>query len=183
MNERTVRTATAADAPRVAEIYAGQVRTGVATFDLVPPPVDTWAEKIRAVQRDGWPFLVATSAGVVVGFAYATQWRPKPGYRFTAEDTVYVSPDFVGRGIGRALLSRLLADCGAAGARQMIAVIADSGDPASVALHRSLGFREVGRLQSVGTKFGREIDTVLLQRGLTSPDTQPSGEADATTSR
>jgi phosphinothricin acetyltransferase len=166
MTEPIVRPAIAADAPEVAAIYADHVRTGVATFDLDPPDVGTWTAKIAATQQDGWPFLVAVVAGRVTGFAYAAQWRPKPGYRLTAEDTLYVSREAVGRGIGRALLTRLLDECAAAGARQVLAVIADTGDPASVALHRALGFREVGRLTRVGLKFGREVDTVLLQRSL-----------------
>ncbi len=141
----TIRPAIAADALQVADVYAEHVRTGVATFDLDPPSARTWEQKISETRRDGWPFLIADlPGGQVAGFAYATQWRPKPGYRHTVEDTIYLSPDVVGQGIGRALLTRLLADCVTAGARQVLAVIADSGQPASLALHRSLGFRESG---------------------------------------
>ena len=167
MTTPSIRSATFADAQDVADVYAHHVRTGVATFDLEPPPAQTWAQKISEAQQDGWPFLVVEEpTGELAGFAYATQWRPKPGYRHTVEDTIYLSPAAVGRGIGRALLARLLADCAAAGARQVLAVIADSGEPASQALHRSLGFAEVGRLSRVGVKFGREIDTLLFQRSL-----------------
>jgi phosphinothricin acetyltransferase len=167
MTTPTIRPATIGDSQDVADIYAEHVRTGVATFDLDPPSARTWAQKIAQVQQDGWPFLLA---GIperrVAGFAYATQWRSKPGYRHTVEDTIYLAPNLVGRGIGRALLSTLLGDCAAAGARQVLAVIADAGEPGSVALHRSLGFREVGRLSRVGRKFGRDIDTVLYQLSL-----------------
>jgi phosphinothricin acetyltransferase len=174
MDEPTIRAAAAADAAAVAEIYGGHVRGGVATFDLEPPSASTWAATIERTQQDGWPFAVAALPSGVVGFAYASQWRPKPGYRHTVEDTVYVAPDAVGRGVGRALLTHVLDRCAAAGARQVLAVIADSGDPASLALHRSLGFREVGRLVRVGVKFGREIDTVLLQLDLAPlPATEP----------
>jgi phosphinothricin acetyltransferase len=161
-----IRAATAADAPSVTDIYAEHVRTGVATFDLEPPDAAFWRAKIEDVGAAGWPFLVAVTGSAVAGFAYASQWRPKPGYRHTVEDTLYLRPDAVGRGNGRTLLRALLDACAEAGAREVLAVIADSGDPASFALHRSLGFREVGRLSRVGVKFGREIDTVLVQRSL-----------------
>jgi phosphinothricin acetyltransferase len=174
MTAPTLRTATATDDAAVADIYGWHVRTGVATFDLEPPPADRWATAIAATSGDGWPFLVAVQADRVVGFAYAGRWRAKPGYRHTVEDTIYLAPTVLGRGIGRALLTRLLDECRAAGARQVLAVIADSGDPASSALHRSLGFRVVGRLERVGTKFGREIDTILMQRSLIAEQPQPN---------
>ena len=110
------------------------------------------------------PFLVAEAGGTVAGYAYASPWRPKPAYRHTVEDSVYLAPGQRGRGLGRLLLESLLTGCADAGVRQVIAVIADSGDPASVALHRACGFAETGRLSQVGYKHGRWLDTVLLQR-------------------
>ena len=116
----------------------------------------------------GLPFLVATMGGGVAGFAYASPWRPKPAYRYTVEDSVYLAPDRTGQGLGRALLGALLIRCAQADVRQVVAVIADSGDGASVALHRSFGFAHVGRLTAVGHKHGRWVDTVLMQRDLTA---------------
>ncbi|HEY7918714.1 MAG TPA: GNAT family N-acetyltransferase, partial [Streptosporangiaceae bacterium] len=120
------------------------------------------------------PFLVAEAAGTVAGYAYASPWRPKPAYRHTVEDSVYLAPGQRGRGLGRLLLESLLAGCADAGVRQVIAVIADSGDPASAALHRACGFADAGRLTQVGFKHGRWIDTVLMQREL-QPGTTVAG--------
>ena len=109
---------------------------------------------------------MAEENGTVCGYAYASPWRPRPAYRYTVEDTVYISPDRTGRGLGRALLAGLLTGCEQAGARQVIAVIADTGSDASVALHRRFGFEQAGRLRAVGRKHGRWIDTILMQREL-----------------
>ena len=111
--------------------------------------------------------------GTVAGYAYASPWRPKPAYRHTVEDSVYLAPGRRGRGLGRLLLDGLLAGCAAAGAQQVIAVIADTGDPASLALHRACGFTDAGRLREVGGKHGRVIDTVLLQRPVGVPPAGP----------
>ncbi len=149
--------------------------TSVATFEEVPPTAADWQRRLEDLERHGLPFLVAEAdgddgdtgdAGCVRGFAYASPWRPKPAYRHTVEDTVYLSPSRTGRGLGSALLGGLLAGCTAAGARQVIAVIADTGSDASAALHRRFGFTEAGRLTGVGHKHGRWIDTVLMQRDL-----------------
>jgi L-amino acid N-acyltransferase YncA len=141
-----------ADLPRVAEIFAHYVVSSVVTFETAPPTVADWQHKLDGLAGLGLPFLVARDGGSVAGYAYASPWRPKPAYRHTV----------------RALLGELLARCGQAGARQVIAVIADAGgdSEASIALHRSLGFAEAGRLASVGHKHGRWIDTVLMQRSL-----------------
>jgi L-amino acid N-acyltransferase YncA len=158
-----IRTVQEADALAVAELYGHYVRTSVATFDVVAPTVADWVQRIGAHRRTGLPFLVATIEDVVAGYAYAQQWRPKPGYQHTVEDTIYLAPNRTGAGLGRRLLTELQTASIASGARQMIAIIADTGDDASAALHRGLGFREVGRLSSVGFKYGRWVDTTLMQ--------------------
>jgi L-amino acid N-acyltransferase YncA len=164
-----VRAAVPADLEDVAAIYAHYVTTSVATFEEVPPTPADWRLRLDDLADRKLPFLVAEdgSAGrPVCGYAYASPWRPKPAYRYTVEDTVYLSPAHTGRGLGRALLGALLAACADAGARQVIAVIADTGSDASIALHRRFGFVQAGRLSGVGRKHGRWIDTVLMQREL-----------------
>jgi L-amino acid N-acyltransferase YncA len=162
-----VRAAVPADLQDVAAIYAHYVTTSVTTFEEVPPTPEDWRLRLDDLAGRKLPFLVAEAADSSVGgYAYASPWRPKPAYRYTVEDTVYVSPAHTGRGLGRALLAALLAACADAGARQVIAVIADSGSDASLALHRRLGFAQAGRLSGVGRKQGRWLDTVLMQREL-----------------
>ncbi|MGW7480370.1 N-acetyltransferase family protein [Nonomuraea muscovyensis] len=155
-----------ADLPGVAQIYAHYVETSVATFDETPPGVEEWRAKRAVIAGAGLPFLLVEDDGEVAGFAYAGPYRPKPAYRHTVEDTLYLAPGATGRGLGRVLLGEVIDRAARAGARQMVAVVADSGDPASLRLHTSFGFGEVGRLRSVGFKHGRWIDTVLLQRAL-----------------
>jgi L-amino acid N-acyltransferase YncA len=170
-----VRPAVPADAEAVAEIFAHYVVTSVATFEEVSPTAADWRRRLGELSRQHLPFLVAQgvqggqggqAVGTVCGYAYASPWRPKPAYRYTVEDTVYISPGHTGRGVGSALLAGLLAGCAEAGARQVIAVIADTGSAASAALHRRFGFAEAGRLSGVGRKHGRWIDTVLMQKDL-----------------
>ncbi len=163
-----IRAAVAADAEQVAAIFAHYVATSVATFEEVAPSAADWRRRLVDLTALSLPFLVAGAGEeeAICGFAYASPWRPKPAYRYTVEDTVYLSPGHGGRGIGTALLSGLLAGCEAAGARQVIAVIADTGSDASVALHRRLGFADVGKLPQVGFKFGRWVDTALMQKDL-----------------
>lgn len=141
------------------------------TFEEVPPTTADWQRKLDDLAGRNLPFLVAEQGGTVAGYAYASPWRPRPAYRHTVEDSVYLSPGLTGRGLGRALLGALLAGCEQAGARQVIAVIADIGggapvSSASVALHQRFGFEPAGRLRQVGRKHGRWIDTVLMQRDL-----------------
>jgi L-amino acid N-acyltransferase YncA len=162
----TVRAAVPADLEAVAAICAHYVTTTVTTFEEVPPTVAEWRQRLDNLAGRNLPFLVAEQDGTVCGYAYASPWRPKPAYRYTVEDTVYVSPDRTGRGVGRALLGALLTGCEQAGVRQVVAVIADTGSDASVAVHRRLGFDAAGRLCRVGHKHGRWIDTVLMQREL-----------------
>jgi L-amino acid N-acyltransferase YncA len=158
-----VRSATTDDLPRIADIYSHYVVNSVATFELDAPDVDEWARRFAAIVDRDLPFLVTERDDVVAGYAYCAPWKERPAYRSTVEDSVYVAPSAVGTGCGAELLTALLERCRSIGLREVIAVIADSGDPASVGLHRRLGFREVGRLVRVGYKHGRWIDTVLLQ--------------------
>ena len=165
----TVRAAGPADLEAVTAIFAHYVTSTVTTFEEVPPTVADWRRRLDDLADRNLPFLVADQDGTVTGYAYASPWRPKPAYRYTVEDTVYISPARTGRGLGRALLAALLAGCEQAGARQVIAVIADTGSDASAALHRRLGFTPAGRLRRAGFKHGGWIDTVLMQREL-GPD-------------
>jgi L-amino acid N-acyltransferase YncA len=156
------------DLEGVAKIFAHYVTASVATFEETPPTVQTWRQRFHDLSALRLPLLVAEAAGRVVGYAYASPWRPKPAYRYTVENSVYVAPDWTGKGLGRLLLDALLAECARAGARQVIAIIAETGDPASAALHRACGFTDAGRLKEVGYKHGRWIDTLLLQRDLSA---------------
>ena len=169
--QSAVRAAVPADAERVAAIFAHYVTSSVATFEEVAPTADQWRQRLADRTARNLPFVVAEADGSVCGYAYASPWRPKPAYRYTVEDSVFLAPGRTGRGIGSALLGTLLAGCAAAGARQVIAVIADTGSDASAALHRRFGFTQAGLLSGVGRKHGRWIDTLLMQKDLapTSP--------------
>ncbi len=161
-----IRSGTAADTPALAAIYGHHVRHGSGSFELEPPDADEMARRREAVQSAGWPWLVAERAGAVVGYAYASPFRPRPAYRFCLEDSVYVAREAQGGGVGRLLLAELLAQATARGARQMLAVIGDAGNQASIALHVGLGFEHAGVLKASGWKFGRWLDVVLMQRAL-----------------
>ncbi|MGI8563938.1 MAG: GNAT family N-acetyltransferase [Candidatus Dormibacter sp.] len=163
-----IRTARDADCESISDLFAHYVRHSVATFELVPPSPPEWQAKLKSIREAGWPFLVAQQGGQLAGFAYVAPWRPKPAYRHTVEDSIYLSSQHMGRGLGGRLLARLLAEAATAGARQVVAVIADTGEPASMSLHRRAGFREAGRLHGVGYKFGRWIDTTLMQLDLSA---------------
>lgn len=161
-----IRPATPADLAAIAEIYAHYVLTSVATFETEPPEADEWRRRFDAITGGALPFLVVEREGTIAGYAYCAPWKTRPAYARTVEDSVYVAPWAVGRGCGSELLAALLDGCGAAGIREVIAVIADSGDPASVELHHRFGFTDAGRLQRVGYKHERYIGTFLLQRSL-----------------
>ena len=163
-----IRTATRADAAAIAGIFAHYVRATVATFAEEPPTAADWVEKIGASEAAGMPFLTATADDEVIGFAYVSAWRAKPAYRHTVEDTIYLHPGHTGHGHGKALLAELLGRCRTAGFQQVIAVIADTGSPASTLLHRRAGFRDAGRLVHVGHKHGRWVDTTLMQLPLSA---------------
>ncbi len=165
-----VREAMAADMPAIRRIYAHHVVRGLATFEIDPPDEAEMLRRYEAASRQDLPFLVAELEGEVRGFAYARPYRARPAYRHTVEDSVYVAPDALGRGLGRALLSDLVLRCSRPALRQMIAVIGDSGNTASIRLHEALGFSHAGLLRSVGHKFGRWVDSVIMQRSLGEGD-------------
>jgi L-amino acid N-acyltransferase YncA len=159
-----IRPTTATDLGAIAQIFAYYVTNTVITFEEDPPSVRTWHDLLVRLSEQRLPFLVAEVDGTVAGYAYVGPWRPKPAYRFTVEDSVYLTPECRGMGLGRLLVQGVLEACPASGVRQVLAVIADTGEPASIALHRACGFTQVGRLIAVGHKHGRWIDTVILQR-------------------
>jgi phosphinothricin acetyltransferase len=164
----TIRNATAADMNRVQEIYAHHVLNGTATFEEEPPNLAEMRRRHEQVLLARLPYLVAEARGEIIGYAYATLYRTRSAYRYTAEDSVYLAPDAVGRGIGKALLAALLEAVAASGYREVIAIIGDSANTASIGLHHALGFRMVGTLHNVGFKFGRWLDTVIMQCCLTA---------------
>ena len=167
-----IRDAVSADVPAISAIYGHHVLHGVASYDTEAPTVEAMRDKLEAVRAAGWPWLVIEHAGSVAGYAYATQIRDRAGYRYTAEDSIYVAADHVRQGLGRQLLTALLTRCEASGFRQMIAVIGGA-ESSSIALHAAAGFREVGRLHAVGFKFGRWLDNVYMQRALGEGDAAP----------
>jgi phosphinothricin acetyltransferase len=174
----TVRDATERDMAAVQAIYAHHVLHGLASFEEEPPPVDELLARRAAVLRLGLPYLVAERAGEIAGYSYASSYRARPAYRHTLEDSVYVGDGLGGHGIGSALLRELIARCEAGPWRQMLAVIGDSGNAGSIALHRRMGFQVTGTLTSVGFKFGRWVDSVLMQRALGLGDgALPGGSA------
>jgi L-amino acid N-acyltransferase YncA len=168
--------ATAIHIPAITAIYAEAVVHGTASWELDPPDAAEMARRMADVQGRGYPYLVALAGTEVAGYAYASSYRPRPGYRFTVEDSVYVAPGWQGRGIGRRLLAAVIDATTQQGYRQMIAVIGDSANAASIALHASLGFSHAGLLRSVGFKHGRWLDGVLMQRSLGEGDASlPTG--------
>jgi phosphinothricin acetyltransferase len=174
-----VRCSTEADMPAIHAIYARQVLQGLASFEEVPPTTEELLARRAGVLALGLPYLTAEFEGRIVGYSYATGFRPRPAYRNTVEDSVYVAEGMQGQDIGGALLSALIARCEAGRWRQMVAVIGNSGNTGSIALHRRHGFRLVGTFEAVGFKLGRWVDTVLMQRALgpgsgTPPDRQPA---------
>jgi L-amino acid N-acyltransferase YncA len=154
------------DVPAIAAIYGRHVLHGVASFEEVPPPAEEIGSRRAAILAHGLPYLVAERDRRVVGYCYAGPFRPRSGYRFTLEDSIYIDAAETGRGIGRALLQPLLARCAELGYRQMVAVIGGRETVGSIRLHEALGFIHVGVLPAVGFKFGRWVDSVLMQRPL-----------------
>ncbi len=168
-----LRDARPADLPAVQAIYAHHVAHGLASFELTPPDLKTMTARFEETLALGLPYLVAELEGAVRGYGLAGPYHPRPGYRFTVEDTVYVAPGFEGRGLGGRLLGALIERCTALGYRRMVAVIGDSANLASIRLHEAAGFARAGLVPSVGFKFGRWLDIVLLQRPLGPGDTTP----------
>ena len=169
-----IRPAVASDVASITRIYAEAVRHGTASFEIEPPDETEMARRFESLAAGGYPHVVAEQGGALAGYAYAGPYRARPAYRWTVEDSVYIDTATHRRGLGRALLARLIEDSEAKGFRQMIAVIGDSANISSVELHRALGFRMVGTFDNVGFKFGRWLDSVLMQRPLgTGANTAP----------
>ena len=161
----TIRPSQPADLPAITAIYAGHVLGGTGTFEIDPP-----------TQAEGLPYLVLVENAEVLGFAYCNWFKPRPAYRFSAEDSIYLAPAAAGRGLGRALLSELLAQAERVGVRKLIAVIGDSANAGSIGVHRSVGFTPVGTLTSCGWKFNRWLDVVLMEKALGGGDSSPPGQ-------
>jgi L-amino acid N-acyltransferase YncA len=164
-----IRDAIVMDATDIAAIYAHHVLHGTASFETEPPTVDFWTRKISEIDARDWPFVVADRDSEILGYAYATQFRDRAAYAHTCENSVYVRADAVGQGIGVALMTALVERAKAAGFREIIAVVG-GGEPASVALHTKCGFRHAGRMEKVGRKFGRLLDTVYMQYSIKAED-------------
>ncbi len=161
-----IRPAAPADVPAVAAIYGHHCLHGWGTFEEVPPTVEDMAGRIAAVQARGLPYLVAERDGRVAGYAYASPFRLRAAYRYTAEDTVYVAPGMAGRGVGKAVLGAVVAECERLGLRQLVAVIGGSDNAGSIGLHRSLGFEMIGTTPALGYKLGGWRDVVWMQKAL-----------------
>lgn len=174
MNDTILRAATSADLLAITDIYAHAVTGGTASYELEPPSLKEMSERFAALEKGGYPYIVAEVAGQVVGYAYAGPFRPRPAYRFIVEDSIYLAPDMQGRGIGALLLAGLIKRATAAGFRQMIAVIGDGRpDSASVKLHEKAGFRHSGKLEGSGYKHGRWLDTVFMQLAMNGGNSLP----------
>jgi phosphinothricin acetyltransferase len=171
-----IRPAAAADLPEIQAIYAHHVLHGAGTFDEVPPSLEEFEAQFAEARGQGWSWLVAADATGVLGYAYYGAYRERTAYRFTAENSIYVRDDVRGQGVGKALVARLLEEAERAGFRQMVAVIGDSENVGSIGVHTSLGFRRIASLRSVGFKFGRWVDVVLMQRSLGRGDADLPGE-------
>jgi phosphinothricin acetyltransferase len=167
MSALRVRPVAEGDLPGIRDIYNHYVRTSTVTYDEIESTEDDWAQKAAKIAAAGLPFLVAEAeGGELLGYALGQPWSPKSAYRFTIENSIYLAPSAAGRGIGWALLAEFLDACRIAGLRQVIAVIADRGADASIALHRKAGFVDVGRLTEVGEKFGQSQGVYFLQKSL-----------------
>ena len=162
----TIRPSEDRDLPALTAIYRHAVLNGTASFEIEPPDEAEMKRRREALLQAGFPYLVAEEDGRVAGYAYVSAYRPRPAYRYTVEDSIYVAPEVQGRGVGRALLTALIEHCERMGYRQMIGVIGDSSSTGSIALHRSLGFLTAGVVRDVGYKHGRWLDQVIMQRRL-----------------
>jgi phosphinothricin acetyltransferase len=174
MTEVSIRGVRDDDIAAITRIYAEAVAHGTASFELEPPDDAEMTRRYRALIEGGFPYIVAELAGTVAGYAYAGPYRARPAYRWTVEDSIYIAPQFHRRGIGARLLARLIADTERCGFRQMVAVIGDSAQVPSIAVHAAAGFATIGTLRSVGFKHGKWLDTVLMQRALGGGDITPS---------
>jgi L-amino acid N-acyltransferase YncA len=166
-----LRPATTGDIAAITRIYADAVINGTATFELTPPDEAEMARRFATLVDNGYPYFIAELSGAVAGYAYAGPYRTRPAYNWTVEDSIYVTPAFHRRGIGLALLKRLIAESERLGFRQMIAVIGDSAQAPSIALHKAAGFAPVGTFRAIGFKHGKWLDTPLMQIALGEGDT------------
>ena len=171
-----IRPSNSDDLPAITAIYADAVLHGTGTFELDAPDATEMARRREDVLSNGLPWLVAVAQAQVLGYAYATHFRPRRAYRFCLEDSIYLHADAQGRGVGRLLLTELLGRCEAAGARQMLAVIGDAANAGSIGVHAALGFEHTGVLKASGWKFGRWLDVVLMQRALGAGATLPAAD-------
>jgi L-amino acid N-acyltransferase YncA len=167
-----------ADIPHIQAIYSHHVLHGTASFEEEPPDVAEMKNRFAALKAKNMPYVAAVEGGTILGYAYAGPYRPRAAYRFTVEDSIYLAPGAAGRGLGKLLLNEIIVRSTALGLRQMVAVIGDTENAASIGLHRTLGFQMIGTLPAIGFKFGRWIDSVLMQRALgpgqtTLPDPTP----------
>lgn len=172
-----LRSVTLDDVAAIHRLYAYHVETGLASWELEPPSGDEMLRRVQAILGAGYPYLVATIADELVGYAYASSYRPRAGYRYTVEDSIYLDPKVAGRGIGRYLLSALIRATTECGYRQMIAVIGDSRNLASIRLHAALGFTHIGTFPQVGWKHGQWLDSVMMQLTLGAGATTPPDQA------
>lgn len=173
----TIRPSTAADVPAITAIYGHHVLHGTGTFETTPPSETDMAARRDDVLGKGLPYLVAEDGGRLLGFAYCQWFKPRPAYRFSAEDSIYLHPEAAGKGIGKELLTALAARAEAVGIRKLIAVIGDSGNAGSIGVHRSVGFTPAGQFKSCGWKFGRWLDIVLMEKALGEGDRTPPAAA------
>lgn len=169
----SIRPSTDADVAAITAIYTHHVLHGTGTFEIDPPTAQDMGARRADVLTKGLPYLVAEEDGRVLGFAYCTWFKPRPAYRFSAEDSIYLAPEAAGRGLGRQLLAALAGEAEARGVRKLIAVIGDSANAGSVGVHRALGFTQVGVIRSCGWKFERWLDIVLMEKALGAGDSQP----------
>lgn len=174
----TIRPATLSDISAITRIYAHAVEHGTASFELTPPDEAEMARRMQVMLDGKFPYLVAEVDGAFAGYAYASSYRTRPGYRFTVENSVYVAPDMHRRGIGKVLLKALIDACTALGFRQMIAVIGDSNQAASIGVHRACGFEDAGNLRNIGWKFGRWLNTPIMQLSLGPGAASPPQETE-----
>jgi L-amino acid N-acyltransferase YncA len=178
MSAPEIRPATEADLPAITRIYEHAVLHGTATFELIPPDLAEMTRRFRALIDGGFPYFVGVLDGRVGGYAYAGPYRPRPAYRFTVENSIYLDPAIHRRGVGLVLLRRLIEECETRGYRQMIAVIGDSANAGSIGVHTRCGFEMIGTHPDVGLKFGRWLDTVMMQLPLgEGAKTMPEGSA------
>jgi L-amino acid N-acyltransferase YncA len=180
MTDLSIRPAKPSDIPAITRIYAHAVEHGTASFELTPPDEAEMGRRMQALLDGKFPYFVAEVDGAIAGYAYASLYRTRPAYRFTVENSVYVAPDMHRRGVGKALLEKLIEACTALGFRQMIAVIGDSNQAASIGVHKACGFVDAGNLRDIGWKFGRWLDTPLMQLALGPGATTSPPELDVT---